>query len=395
MRILTIIGRYLPGYKAGGPIRSIANLVDHLGDEFQFHVLTSDRDLGDREPYPGIQKGVWHAQGKAQVLYLSPMEQTLFALYGLLRILTYDLIYLNSCFSPLTIKTLLLRKLGLIPRVPFVLAPRGEFSSGALAIKTYKKRPYLFLSNRIGLYEGIHWQASSSYELEDIRKQITRPFHVALASPITPRAALAQEHPNLYPGKLSCAIKRGGELHVVFLSRISRKKNLDFALNLLGNVKGSVHFDIYGPIEDHNYWHECQHLIGKLPAHIHVQYRGMVPHQEVGPVFSRYHLFLLPTRGENFGHVILESLMAGCPVLISDQTPWHDLEMRGGGWTLPLSDPGKYESILNMCVKMDQAEFTKKSGSAREYASRHLQSQEQITLQAYRNLFSGHVNGSD
>lgn len=391
MKILTIIGTYLPGYKAGGPIRSIANLVDRLGDEYKFYILTSDRDLGDEKPYPGVERGGWYPRGKAQVLYLPPQAQGLFGLHRILRTLTYDLIYLNSFFSLTSIEILLLRRLGLIPPVPVVLAPRGEFSPGALAIKSYKKNAYLALSNLVGLYQGIRWQASSAYEAEDIRKSINRTANVILAAPVS-----VSVDPN--PVATSCAsagtyreAKNRGELRIVFLSRISRKKNLDFALNLLGNVKGNIYFDIYGPIEDQAYWQECQILISKLPAQIHVQYCGTVPHQEVAQVFSRYHLFLFPTHGENFGHVILESLSGGCPILISNQTPWHDLERHGGGWDVPLSDAGRFQALLEACVGMDQAAFNAISASAHTFATMYLQSQDANIVQAYRELFYGNV----
>jgi len=48
--ILIIMGRYLPGYKDGGPVRSIKNLTDFLGREYNFKILTCDRDHGDTEP---------------------------------------------------------------------------------------------------------------------------------------------------------------------------------------------------------------------------------------------------------------------------------------------------------------------------------------------------------
>src|SRR3546814_13762415 len=42
---------YLPGYRSGGPLQSIANLVSRLGDEFDFRIITADRDLGNTSPY--------------------------------------------------------------------------------------------------------------------------------------------------------------------------------------------------------------------------------------------------------------------------------------------------------------------------------------------------------
>jgi glycosyltransferase involved in cell wall biosynthesis len=391
MRILTVVGTYLPGYKSGGPIRSVANLIALLGNEFEFYVLTSDRDKGDNQPYPGIQKGIWHTQGNAQVMYLSPDELTLSAWYSHLRSLTYDLIYLNGCFLPLTIKTLVLRRLNLIPRVPIVLAPRGEFSPGALALKAYKKHPYLQLTNVIGLYEGIRWQASNNDELGCIRKQIHHPFHFVIAPPIAEQADLNWEQTRLPASIQMCATKERGKLRVIFLSRISRKKNLDFAINLLRNNKGEIHFDIYGPIEDQAYWQECQHMMSELPPQIHAQYCGMVPHQEVTQIFRKYHLFLFPTHGENFGHVMLESLSAGCPVLTSDQTPWHDLARQGGGWNVPLSDITRFQAILDTCIAMDQTEFNAISASAHAFATMYFQSQNENIVQAYRELFSGTI----
>ena len=56
------------------------------------------------------------------------------------------------------------------------------------------------------------------------------------------------------------------------------------------------------------------------------------------PHSSRYHAMLMPSLTENFSYTALESWQAGIPVLISDQTPWRDLEAAGVGWDLPLAE---------------------------------------------------------
>ena len=104
---------------------------------------------------------------------------------------------------------------------------------------------------------------------------------------------------------------------------------------------------------------------------------------------AAYHLFLLPTRGENFGHVILEALSAGCPVLISDQTPWRGLESSGIGWALPLTEPERFRAVLNQCIAMDESKFIHRSRQATRYAAAWAQNQEQEALDAYRRLFLG------
>jgi glycosyltransferase involved in cell wall biosynthesis len=59
---------------------------------------------------------------------------------------------------------------------------------------------------------------------------------------------------------------------------------------------------------------------------------------------------LFPTLGENYGHVICEALNAGCPVLISNQTPWRNLQEKGVGWDFPLEEEERFTATLQQCV---------------------------------------------
>src|SRR5262249_25117406 len=71
-RVLVSCDHYLPGVKAGGPIRSISGLVSALGSELDFRIVTRDRDLGADERYAGVRPGQWYARDGAQVLYWPP-----------------------------------------------------------------------------------------------------------------------------------------------------------------------------------------------------------------------------------------------------------------------------------------------------------------------------------
>ena len=71
---------------------------------------------------------------------------------------------------------------------------------------------------------------------------------------------------------------------------------------------------------------------------------------------KQHDLFLFPTLGENFGHVIVEALLTGCPVVISDQTQWCNLEALGVGWDLPLSEPKRFREVLQQCADMGPEE---------------------------------------
>ena len=67
--VLVLTSHYLPGYKAGGPIRTIRNLVAALGDEFDFRIVTSDHDFGERRTFPSIATGGWNRVEAASVFY--------------------------------------------------------------------------------------------------------------------------------------------------------------------------------------------------------------------------------------------------------------------------------------------------------------------------------------
>jgi glycosyltransferase involved in cell wall biosynthesis len=162
-------------------------------------------------------------------------------------------------------------------------------------------------------------------------------------------------------------------------------KNLAGALRLLGALRGRVTFDIYGPLEDPAYWQECQDLISPLPPNINVKYCGTVPYPNVRNVLSGYDLFLLPTLGENFGHAISDALVAGCPVLISDQTPWRDLERLNVGWDLPLDQPAVLQEALQRCIDMPPEDHT--ALCARAHAFGLQRSEDPEVLTQNRNLF--------
>lgn len=381
--ILVFVGWYLPGYKAGGPIRSVANLVESLGDEFNFKIITDDNDFGVAEPYPGISPNTWCKVGKADVYYASKEGLRLSSLATLINSINYDVLYLNSFFCwNFTIKPLLLRYFKVIPKDCIVIAPRGEFSSGALKFKWFKKRVYVFIARIIGFYSNVIWQASSKFEQDDIKKVFSNAT-IEMGSPIV----VAPDLGHYKIGNFGNAerIKKPGSLDMVFLSRISPKKNLDGALSMLKGMQGDITFNVYGPIGDKAYWQACKKICSDLSSNIKVVFHGEVDHSCVSHIFRTNHLFFFPTHGENFGHVNLEALLAGCPVLLSDQTPWRDLESLGVGWDFPLNRPDKFKEVLKRCVEMDIDEYTKMSRCAADYGKCQLNNSE--NLEQNRKLF--------
>jgi glycosyltransferase involved in cell wall biosynthesis len=362
--VLATSDYYLPGSKGGGAVLALANMVSHLGDTAVFKVITRDRDLGDTAAYPHIAPNCWHRLDGAEVMYVPPRRQFL-TLLKLLCGIHADVLYLNSFFSPLfSIWVLLLRRCGLVAARAVIVAPRGEFSPGAIQIRRIKKLIYIASAKALRLYKGVTWHVSTEYEKIDVQRYWGCEAQVVIARECLPKMTDELAFPSRGKSK--------GRADIVFLSRICRKKNLDGALAALAELQGAIRMCIYGPKEDSEYWQECQAIIDRLPTNIQVEYRGIVAHEEVLRVLAQHHLFFLPTHGENFGFVIVEALLAGCPVLISDQTPWRDLRMKGVGWELPLAERQHFRDVLQACIDMDQPAFSALSKKAWEYGTRIL-----------------------
>jgi glycosyltransferase involved in cell wall biosynthesis len=180
--------------------------------------------------------------------------------------------------------------------------------------------------------------------------------------------------------------KQSGRLRLAYLARISPGKNLITALDMLEGLEGEIAFDVHGPIEDRRYWARCEERMRRLPRNVTVRYRGAVPFGAASEVLARYDALLLPTLGENFGHVIVEALAAGCPPIVSNRTPWRDLEARRVGWDLPLEEPERFRAALAACVRMGADEHREWSEEARRYAQEV--TTDPSALEATRRLFT-------
>lgn len=338
IKILVFTGYYLPGYKGGGPIRTIKNLIDQTSDSFSYRVVTLDRDLGDIYPYNNLKFDSWNRIGNSEVFYIQPGLIGMRKIFKLLAKENYDLVYINSFFSPqFSLFPLLLSK---ALKRPVILGPRGELSEGALKLKSTKKRIFIKVYQLFGLDHGVVFQASTKYEAKDIERVLGDNVNIVIAEDIGSKDFVTN------------IPVRNKTTKAIFVSRISPMKNLALALKVLEKVESSLVYDIYGPIEDEIYWKQCQEIIANLPPNICVRYRGEIKPENVISVLSKYDLFFMPTRGENYGHVIAEALCAGLPLIISDRTPWKNLQSLGIGWDLPLDNLNAFSTAIDMLAKM-------------------------------------------
>lgn len=377
--ILVLIDHYLPAFRAGGPVRSIANLVERLSDEYDFRIVCRDRDMGDEAPFEVARRGEQTRVGQATVRYLAPGELSFTGLGPQLAAERPDVVYLNSVFSPLTRAYLTLRRLGRLPPGPRpVLAPRGELGAGALALKPWRKSAWLGAMRATALARGVTWHATSEQEAREIAARFPGRVLVAHNVPpadLSPFAALAGP-----------PAKTAGQLRLVFLSRIARKKNLDYALRVLARVRGRIELDVHGTVEDPGYLDACRALAATLPGEVTCRFHGPVAPEAVPATLAASHALFFPTRHENFGHVILEALLAGVPALLSDQTYWRGLEDAGAGWDLALGDEAAFAAAVQRLVDLDEPAYRRLSAGARRLARRYVE--DPLLTEGYRELFA-------
>lgn len=353
-KVLIFAGFYLPSVKGGGPIQSIKNIVDHLSDHIEFYIVAADRDLGDKKAFESICVDKWIKVESANVWYTNLPNLSWNKTTNIMDSIDFDYIYLNSFFSyKFSIRPILINKIKRKFQKPVILAPRGQFSPGALDLKSKKKELYIKISKILRIYKNVLWHATADLEKNDIEEIIGENENIKVANNLT------ENYKELKYEKLINKIP--GELKIIFLSRIHPKKNLKQAIEIVSSLNGKVEFNIFGPLEDELYWKDCEALIKKIPKNIKINYKGILNHNEIQSVFKSHHVFLFPTLGENFGHVISEALIGGCPVIVSDQTPWRDLEEKSIGWDIELKNISRYIEVMQKCVNLNEEDYERMS----------------------------------
>ena len=374
-KILLFIDWYLPGHRAGGPIRSCANLIGHLKDEFDFSVVTRDTDYQTNNPYPGIHSNAWNIlPDGTRVYYFSKDQLSRKNIRALIRNEQYDAVYLNGIFSwHFTIVPLqLLRNMS---KVKVIVASRGMLADSALAIKKYKKKMFLFFANLMDLYADVLFHVSNIQEADSVKKVFGRNARTHIAP------NLAEKNSS----SLWFSRVRSGPLKLVCLARIAPEKNIRFALEVLKEVKAEVVYDVYGPVYDEEYMQACRQVVAELPPNVSVNFKGGIESEKVHQTLTQYDFLFLPTLGENFGHAILQSMQAGAPVIISDRTMWSNLEAQNAGWDIALTEKKHFISVTEKCAGITQDYYDVLSRGAYDYALAYANSKESIEMN--RQLF--------
>jgi glycosyltransferase involved in cell wall biosynthesis len=372
-KILITIDWFLPGTKSGGPVRSYANMLDHLGAYYDFYVVTRDTDFLSDEVYSGIQSNAWNKiNDHTQIYYFSKDALTKRNLKALLDQTEFDVAYVNGIYSWYfsILPVVLLKK---HPNV--IVSARGMLNSQAFSVKPMKKKIFIAFAKLFNIYKNVKFHATNTVEANHIIKIIGKQFETKIA-PNLPRKIQ-----NLSINKRDL----NSPLRFVNIARVSIEKGTLKMIEALETFKVEIVLDIFGPIYDEAYWEKCKKAIEHLPKHITVNYKGFIESELVLETLKSYDFFILLSEGENFGHSILEALSVGCPVIISDKTPWRDLERKGIGWDIDINDSNEVSSVFNQISKMEQDVYSKLTKQAFVFAKSF--SEDKDLLNQNKDLF--------
>ena len=351
--VLIAIDWYLPAFRAGGPIRSVSNLVAALGDEIDFHIVCGNRDLNADEPLD-VPNG-WTTAGKAQVRYLSPEEWTAKVWRSLLVEVQPDRLYLNSLYSgPFSrLPWKVARKMG----VPTTLAARGMLGAGALSIKPWRKRLWLTIQRLTGRYSNLTWHASTEQEAGEIRAwfpQAEIQTALNLPVPFQPLPCTTGEDHSEVHSPVAIRLLSVGRVHPI--------KNYSFGLELaqsLSSPDRPVLYHIVGPLED-------KEEAGRLRAEaegmefVELKLEGPVHPHETEAHFGWAQLVLVPSFNENFGHAVAEAVAGARPAIVSDQTAWSTMDPGDAVRCLPL-DLDRWHTAARALLDLSQDKLVESS----------------------------------
>ena len=362
-KVLILADYFFPGIKAGGPISSLKGLTSSLGSKYEFYILTRGHDLGNKKKYENVKFNNWNQTDYGRVFYLkSNLSFRIFS--KILSDVKPDIIYLNSFFSlEFSIKPIhfLFTKPSNLQKV--LLCPRGELNEAALNYKLVRKKLYLKYFSAIRLHKKIKWHATNQHETNRINNFFDDP-KIILASNISKLS-------NIDPVNIRKEVR---SLNLIYTGRIHPIKNIHYMISVLNHIDDCINVDLtlIGPVEDQKYFAKCLSLTKKLSKNISVNFINELSGEDLSYYYSKSHFFYSLTLGENFGHSIFESFIHSRPVIISNKTPWRDLNSKNIGWDLSLEIVESISETINLAAELEEEDWIEMCKKSKLFATKQV-----------------------
>lgn len=351
-KIFITIPWFLPAFRAGGPVQSIANLVKECHDEVEYFIFCGDVDLSGAA-LENIETDKWIDYNDHTKVWYNGPDKISDNLVKQVELIKPDILFIIGLFSwHFNIVPILFCK---GPKK--ILSTRGMLHPGALSQKKWKKKVYLQLFKILEYHHSVHFHATDEEEKSYILSKFGQPAHVFVAGNFPNKISL-----------LPLPHKEPGQLKMVTIAVISAMKNILLVLGALTKCNEEIEYNIYGPVKDEEYWDVCTQEIKRLPQNIKVHYHREIEPQKISEALRDAHVFILPSKSENFGHSIYEALSAGRPVITSKNTPWNNLQESMAGINVSIEDNDELLKAIQFFAAMDEGTLAQWQQGANDYA---------------------------
>lgn len=351
--VLILTDWYQPAFKAGGPITSIVNACELLKDDYNFYILTSNKDLDQESLVVKVNK--WVEGKNGEFVYYLEKSLTKKLLISVIDNLKPEIIWLNSMFSlNFTIRPLLILPKSINAKI--FLSPRGMLHKQAFSQKGLKKKFFLKLLALSSNFKKAVLVASN----EEEKNQIT--FHGLknglIVLPNIPKISLLKTDRDKAPKKV-----------ITIISRIAPEKNALFAVNVLSKLDQKCKVNWIGEGKDMVYIDRFRTQTKQLPSHIEFYEMGAQKEDIIKEVLEQTKVFYLPTLGENFGHAIYEALATGTPAVIGTNTPFKEITQSNAGFAVDATDTHKNQQAITTILNSSDEGWHIYSKNAKEFCS--------------------------
>lgn len=396
MKILQIVPSISLVY--GGPSQMVLGLASALAKEgAEVTVITTDSN-GDTGQKPlDVNLNVPIKQNGYEIIYFrcSPFRRYKFSL-NLLKWLNihaheYDVAHIHALFSPVSSAAATVCRQH---NLPYILRPLGTLDPADLQKKQQLKKLYVNIIERQNLAGAAAIHFTSEQEAK-----VSARFGVSTRDLVIPLGVIPHEKKaeNIIINQLH--IPNDVPL-ILFMSRIDPKKGLNLLIPALDKLLASgnqFHFVLAGTNpQDPDYEQQIKDQITNSPLRSHTTITGFVTGELKASLLQAADLFVLPSYYENFGIAVAEAMVAGVPVVISDQVHiWQQVRDSESGWV----GTTEVESLLELLQQALQnpQERQRRGLNAQNYALQHF-SWDAIAkqmIQAYQTIAGdrGQVTG--
>ena len=328
MRTTHICPSYKPAYIYGGPIMSVSKLCEALSKAgYRTEMLTTTANGKAALTVP--THAPVHLDG-VLVYYFkcvsnAPTHFSPALLWHLIFKKDIKLLHLHSWWNSVVVLACLLAKM---KKIPVLLSPRGMLTPYTLKNKNRVFKSIIHQLFGDGLLKYCHVHASTEKEKQDMLSFI-KPKSITVIPNLIRLPEIHQSsfsNSNLNP-----------VINLIFLSRLEEKKGLGILFRALSKVNFKWQLTIAGTGEI-RYIKRLKSLALHLGIASSLKWLGYVHDEEKFNILAKHDLMVLPSHNESFANVVIESLLVGTAVVISDQVGLAEyVSCKNMGWVSKLT----------------------------------------------------------